>query len=250
MKITRKEKHARQFQSEHVTVIACTNRPEHFERLLANFKRQKYLAKELLIILNNDSMKLKQYVEKSKKKGDIRLFQIPEKKSLGHCLNYAVTRAKHKVIARFDDDDYYSPYYLNTMMYAMNQSKADIVGKRACLVYLESSSKLILRHPNDQNCHVNQIAGATLMCRKKVFSKVRFHPVSLGESVGFLIRCRRKGYKIYATDCFHYVIRRRANKSSHTWKISDRKLRAQSIEFKGSGANYRNCALGQYYANT
>ncbi|MFB8377299.1 glycosyltransferase [Paenibacillus taichungensis] len=250
MKITRKEKRARQFQSEDVTVIACTNRAEYFDRLLANYRRQKYRAKELIIILNKDSMELKHYMEKSKRRSDIRLYQIPEKKSLGQCLNYAVARAKHKVIARFDDDDYYSPYYLNTMMHALNQSKADIVGKRACLVYLESSSKLLLRHPKDQNCHVDQVAGATLMGRKKVFSKVRFRRVSLGESVGFLIRCKRKGYKIYATDCSHYVIRRRANKSSHTWKISDRKLLAQSIELRGCGSDYKSYALCQRYANT
>ncbi|WP_127548212.1 glycosyltransferase [Paenibacillus amylolyticus] len=249
MKITREENRARQFQSEDVSVIACTNRAEHFNRLLANYSRQKYVAKELIIILNKDSMELKDYIKKSKTRSDVRMYQVPEKKSLGHCLNYAVSQAKYQVVARFDDDDYYSPYYLNTMMYTLKQSKADIVGKRACLVYLESSSKLLLRHPKEKNRPVDQVSGATLLFRKKVFNKVRFHSVSLGECVGFLIRCKRSGYKIYASDCSHYVIRRRVHKSSHTWKISDRKLLAQSVELKGSGRDYKRYALLQYYAN-
>ncbi|KQY80778.1 hypothetical protein ASD24_17805 [Paenibacillus sp. Root52] len=250
MHLTRREKRARQFQSEDVSVIVCTNRPEHFNRLLANYGRQKYAAKELIIVLNNDSMKLKDYMKKINKRSDVRLYQVSEKKSLGHCLNYAIRRAKHQIIARFDDDDYYSPYYLNTMMYTLNHSKADIVGKRACLVYLESNSKLLLRHPKDQNCIVDQVAGATLLFRKKVFKKVQFQPVSLGECVGFLIRCKRRGYKIYASGWSHYVIRRRANKSNHTWKISDHQLLVQSIELKKCDADYRSYALSECYAKT
>jgi glycosyltransferase involved in cell wall biosynthesis len=230
------------YQSYGVSVITCTNRTEHFKRLIANYNRQRYKTKELIVILNKDSMKLKYYIRKYSRRKDIFLYQLPEKNSLGFCLNYAISKTNHAYIARFDDDDYYSPHYLNTMMHALKSSKADIVGKRACLIYLESSNKLILRHPKEQNCRVEHIAGATLLCSKKIFKTVQFNPLSLGETVGFLKRCKRKGYKVYSTDCFHYVVRRRAKKESHTWKISDRTLIAQSKYVASCGSRYQRYA--------
>ncbi|WP_341283022.1 glycosyltransferase family A protein [Paenibacillus sp. FSL H8-0537] len=243
MKTAAKSKRAN--QSDAVSIITCTNRPEHFKRLMANYKRQRYKSKELIVVLNKDSMNLKNYLRKYKQRKDILLYQLPEKKSLGYCLNYAIIKANHAYISRFDDDDYYSPFYLNTMMHALRKSKTDIVGKRACLIYLESSSRLLLRHPKEQNRYVEQIAGATLLCSKKIFNKVRFRPVSLGETVGFLRRCKRKGYNVYSTDCFHYVTRRRAQKDSHTWKISDRKLISQSKQITACGSRYRRYATNK-----
>ncbi|MGD8188506.1 glycosyltransferase [Brevibacillus ginsengisoli] len=240
MKVTDKSKLT--FPSDAVTVITCTNRPQHFNRLLANYNRQQYKTKELIVILNKNSMKLDNYIRRFKHRKDIFIYQLPEKRSLGYCLNYAISKANHPYIARFDDDDYYSPFYLHTMMCALKKSKANIVGKRACLIYLESSTKLILRHPKAQNRFVNQILGATLLCSKKIFNKVRFNPISLGETVDFLRRCRRKRYRIYSTDCFHFVIRRRAHKGSHTWKISDRKLISQSKLIAVRGSHYQSYA--------
>lgn len=227
-----------------VSVITCTNRPQHFERLVGNYMRQKYKMKELIVVLNKNSMKLQDYLGKIKQCKDISIYKLPESKTIGDCLNYAISKAKYDYISRFDDDDYYSPFYLQSMMRALRKSKSDIVGKRACLVFLESSSRLLLRHPKEENTFVEQIAGATLTCRKQIFNKVRFNAVSLGETVGFLKRCTNKGYRIYSTDRSHFVIRRRAQKGSHTWKISDRMLIAQSKEIAHnvSSSNYR------YYA--
>jgi glycosyltransferase involved in cell wall biosynthesis len=231
------------YESEAVSVITCTNRPNYFKRLLANYDRQKYKSKELIVILNNDSMNLAKYQTMCKSRHDISIYQRPAKKALGSCLNDAICKARYKYIARFDDDDYYSPYYLNTMMDALAKSKADIVGKRACLVYMEADTELFLRYPKEQMCQVEQISGATLLCYKRIFNKVRFRPVSLGETVGFLKRCHMKGFQIYSADCYHYVIQRRAEKNNHTWKISDQRLKSQSRKIKLCGSDYRRYAV-------
>ncbi|MFF2479676.1 glycosyltransferase [Paenibacillus sp. NPDC058071] len=231
------------YESKPVSVITCTNRPKYIKRLLANYNRQKYKSKELILILNNDSMKLAEYRNRCKSRKDISIFKRSAKRALGSCLNDAIRKARYGFIARFDDDDYYSPYYLNTMMDALAKSKADIVGKRACLVHLEADSKLFLRYPKKQMREVKQIAGATLLCRKQIFDEVQFPPVSLGETVGFLKRSHKKGYRIYSTDCYHYVINRRAEKKYHTWKISDKKLKSQSKIIKVSRSNYKRYAV-------
>ncbi|MUT67087.1 glycosyltransferase family 2 protein [Paenibacillus sp. NEAU-GSW1] len=226
-----------------VSVIASTNRPQFFDRLLANFMRQRHAAKELIIVLNKDSMQLAHYRKKaSDKKLPVSVYQLPEKTSLGYCLNYAVSKSRYEHIARFDDDDYYSPSYLDKQLEAMYRTKADIIGKRACLIYLESSGQLILRYPTEQNRFTTEVAGATLLSKKRVFEKIRFRNISLGESVGFLQRSKKAGYRIYATDCGNYVIIRRTDKKGHTWKISDKQLISQSKVVNLKGADYRKYA--------
>ncbi|WP_282943075.1 glycosyltransferase family A protein [Paenibacillus sp. RC67] len=212
-----------------VSVIVSTNRPHYFERMIANFMRQTYEPKELIVILNKDSMFLTKYQRKAAKyNASISVHQLPESTSLGYCLNYAINQARFPIISRFDDDDYYGARYLKSQLEGLKSSGADIVGKRACYAYLEASNKLILRYPKEQNCFVKQIAGATFVCRKKLFRKIKFLNCTLGETVGWLRRSLAKGYKIYSTDCDHYVIMRRKNKASHTWRISDQKLMSQS----------------------
>lgn len=36
-----------------------------------------------------------------------------EKITLGECLNYGIQKVKHKLIAKFDDDDFYSKKYIS-----------------------------------------------------------------------------------------------------------------------------------------
>ncbi|MGG1618877.1 hypothetical protein ACIFQM_03465 [Paenibacillus sp. NRS-1782] len=80
------------------------------------------------------------------------------------------------MVAKFDDDDYYSPFYLKEQVKELKRTKSDIVGKHSCLVYLSASN---------------------------------------------LRKCRKKGFKTYATSPFNYVYQRRQNKKSHTWRAGD-----------------------------
>ncbi|GJM73948.1 hypothetical protein HMSSN036_61640 [Paenibacillus macerans] len=90
-------------------------------------------------------------------------------------------------------------------MKALNRSNADVVGKRAYLAYLEAKKLLVLRFPKQQNKFVGVVAGGTILFKRRVFDRVRFPHVSLGEDVSFLSRCRAKGYKVYAPDPYNYV---------------------------------------------
>ncbi|WP_239004562.1 glycosyltransferase [Paenibacillus tepidiphilus] len=204
-----------------VSIIVCTNRPRFFDQLVGNFRNQQYKHKELIIILNKDSMKLGQYARKVRAYPDIRVFQVPEKVSLGQCLNCGITKARYPLIAKFDDDDYYSPYYLREQVRMLNRTGSDIVGKHACLVYLTATRQLIIRSPRERDKPVVFIQGGTVLFRRQVAKQVLFPDRSIGEDVAFLRRCKRKGFKAYATSPYNYVYMRRANKQTHTWKAGD-----------------------------
>lgn len=205
-----------------VSIIVCTNRPRFFSNILRNFRRQRFANKELIIILNKDSMKLNKYQHAARSYGNVSVYKVPERISLGQCLNCGITRAKYAYLTKFDDDDYYSPYYLQEQIQALRRTRSDLAGKHACLVYLTASRKLIIRSPREMNKSVHFVQGGTILFTRRVAREVSFPDRSLGEDVAFLRKCKAKGYTVYATSPYNYVYMRRKNKGSHTWKVSDR----------------------------
>lgn len=207
-----------------VSIITCTNRQSYINNLFNNYARQRHSNKELIIIINSNEIPLSLYQRLAKKHRNVQVFRLPEKFSLGACLNYAVKKTKYNYIAKFDDDDYYAPYYLTDSLQAFKRTNADIIGKRAHYMYLRGSKTLILRFPNDEKRYVSILPGATLVIKRNVFSKVQFPNQNIGEDDGFCLLSKNKGYKIYSAEKDNFVAIRRKNSSKHTWIISDREL--------------------------
>ncbi|MDI4649132.1 glycosyltransferase [Cohnella hashimotonis] len=211
-----------------VTVIACTNRRDYLDNLFRNYARQTHAVKELVVVVNNDRIPLAPYRRMAGKHRNVRIYRMPEHRSLGACLNFAVGKARYGRIAKFDDDDYYAPYYLTDSLRALRAFKADVVGKRAHYMYLRGARKLILRFGRDENKPVGRLPGATLVFRKRVFERARFPDRSVGEDDLFCDLSRRQGYRVYSGGRFNFVAVRRKNSANHTWIIGDRELLAHN----------------------
>ncbi|MGM1045708.1 MAG: glycosyltransferase [Bacillota bacterium] len=209
-----------------ISIITCTNRQSYLRNLFNNYIRQNHPKKELIIIVNDNKIPLAPYKRLANKLRNIQVFRVAEHHSLGACLNYAVRKTKYSYIAKFDDDDYYAPYYLKDSLQAFQKTNADILGKRAHYMYLRGSKTLILRFPHDENRPVTKIPGATLVIKRDVLNKVQFPNQSVGEDDLFCIRSKRKGYKVYSAGKYNFVAIRRKNSSNHTWIISDEELLA------------------------
>lgn len=176
-------------------------------------------------------MNIHDYKKMARKYKHVRVFQLPEKLSLGRCLNFAVKKTKYHYIAKFDDDNYYAPYYLTDNMLTFTRTKADVVGKRANYMYLRGSKMLILRRHKAENRYVSVLPGATLVFKRKVFRNVRFPNRTVGEDTKFCLKCKAKGYKIFSGGKYNFASVRRKNSKNHTWIISDKKLLASSIKY-------------------
>jgi len=232
-----------------VSIITCTNRPQYFKDIIANFKTQRYQMKELIIVLNKDSMVLDKYRKQTQAYKNISIYKVSEKVSLGKCLNYGINKSKYPYIAKFDDDDYYSPYYLLEQIKYIKQTGADVIGKKAYLTYLEGRKLLLMRFPRQQHRFLGSVSGGTLLFKRKVFERVRFANVSLGEDVNFLSKCRAEGFRIYASSPHNYVAIRRKNKLSHTWTVGDSYLIAGS-RVVARNNNFRQYAVKLVSENT
>ncbi|MBP1934395.1 reverse transcriptase domain-containing protein [Ammoniphilus resinae] len=207
-----------------VSVITCTNKSRFMKNIFTNYHKQTVNNKELIIILNNDQLNLNEWRQEARKFENVSVYQLSAKVSLGNCLNYAITKAKYNHIAKFDDDDYYAPAYLSDSLHAMQLTNADVVGKRTHFMYLPDSKRLYLRFPTRENQFVSRIQGGTILAKRKVFEKVQFRDVSLGEDNRFYEDCHANGLKIYSTNRFFYVYKRRKRNSNHTWKTNRRRL--------------------------
>ena len=150
-----------------VSVITCTNNFKFINNLLNNYKNQNWGNKELIIIINRDDINLLPYRNKSKYLKNVSIYRLPEKTSLGKCLNFAVARTRYQYVAKFDHDDYYAPNYLKRSVGTLKRKEVDVVWKSSVYVYLNSRKSLLLRYPNKRDRLVGFVAGGTIMFKKK-----------------------------------------------------------------------------------
>ncbi|OMD61584.1 glycosyltransferase family 2 protein [Paenibacillus odorifer] len=216
--------------SSAVSILTCTKRMDCIKTIFDNYQRQNFKSKELIVIINNDSLKIEDYIHAAKKHKNVRIYKLPEYRSLGFCLNFGVHLANYSCIAKFDDDDYYSANYLTDSMNILHKTKADIVGKRAHYMYLTDKKLLLLRYLHMENKQVTNVQGATLLVKRNVFQQISFPDWNKGECVKFCADCAAQGFKIYAGNKYNFAAIRRKNLKDHTWVVSDKKLLAQNVK--------------------
>ncbi|WP_440604047.1 glycosyltransferase [Bacillus sp. GB_SG_008] len=202
-----------------VSIITCTIREEYIENVFRNYEQQVWRDKELIIILNKDTMDLNKWKKKAVSYHNIRVYQLHEQATLGDCLNFGVEKSKYNHIAKFDDDDYYGPYYLAHAMHEFKNTEISVLGKSSYYVYFKNKKALMLVS-NTEKAFTDSVAGATLIFKKEVFKKVQFEKVNRAEDYFFIDSCKKNGFKIYSTDKHNFAVVRH-DTEKHTWKLSD-----------------------------
>lgn len=191
------------------------------KNIFSNYVRQNFENKEMIIVLNHDDMDINIWREKAKKHKNVSVYQLSEKCKLGKCLNYGIGKAKYDLVAKFDDDDYYAPDYLNEAINTLNKSKASIVGKHTSFLYFEGENALMLFRKGGEKKYRRHVKGGTLLFKKSVWDKIKFNEQLVSASdADFLRRCKAKGFHIFSSSKYNYVCVRRKNVKSHTQKTS------------------------------
>jgi glycosyltransferase involved in cell wall biosynthesis len=196
------------------------------DNIFENFERQEWKKKELIIILNKDKMNIKKWKRRSMGIENVSIYQLPEEKTLGECLNFGIEKARYDIVAKFDDDDYYSPYYLTEAMEIFLTTDAQLVGKGKSFMYFEEQKLLTIRSLGSENKPgKSSLKGGTLIFKKEIYPDVKFPSrVGNGTDNKFVGLCKKKDIKIHTTSRYNYVYIRRSNKNSHTFKLSNTKL--------------------------
>ncbi|MGG7620397.1 glycosyltransferase [Bacillus coreaensis] len=226
------------------SIITCTVRDECMDNVFKNYQKQDYKEKELIIILNKDSMDVDKWKRRSVLDRNIKIVQLPQYTSLGDCLNYGVECSKYKTIAKFDDDDFYGPYYINEAMNVIENTKAMVVGKSTFYIYFQQEKSLYLYNCNNEQRFINPhkhystkdfLAGASLVINKDVFKHVTFPSLNLGEDSNFQQECLKNDILMYSTSRHHFAYIRYPYSHYHSSDVKDYLLKKRSrLVSKGS----------------
>ena len=210
-----------------VSIIAPTNKQKYIDNIFANYIRLNYMHKELIIILNNNKLNIKDYKMEAEGLKDIRVFQLDENCTLGECLNFGIEQSKYNYISKMDDDDYYGPNYLLDLMNVFQYTDAQLTGKTTRFIYFEDNNTLGIFSPNHENVYVSHnIAGGTLTFQKAKFEKIKFRSIKTnGTDTHFLRDCNDAKIKMFSADKYNYVYMKHRNLDDHTWRISSNELK-------------------------
>ena len=209
-----------------ITVVTSTIRENMLERVLENFSRQSVEEKELIIILNKNHLKLENLGAPN-----IRVFQLDEEKTLGECLNFGSMQARYETIAKFDDDDYYSPVYLENAHRVLKDKGADVVGKAGIFVYFKKDKLLTVFRPGMNSFFLKNkrvfLAGGTLVFKKEVLEKAPFQALNNGEDIQFQKDCLDQKLSLYSGSLHDYVLIRYPESHQHSWRVLDETFQKQ-----------------------
>lgn len=229
---------------EGISVITPTTRKTCISQILSNFLGQRFVNKELIIIINNDEIQPSDFqLATIPQQFNIQIYQIPAKESLGSCLNMAIKKAKYKYIAKFDDDDYYAPAYLDEMYDAFNKTGCDVVCKHSIFYYLEEYGELAMLSVGGRNRTVIRGAGATICAKRAIFETIQFAKLRVGTDTDFFRQCLQEGYKCYSTSNYNYLCFRSKDAGQHTWKITAKELRKSSMRYFIKKMTYEEACL-------
>ena len=204
-----------------VGVLLMTNNPDRLPLALDRLSRIRY--RPMRVVLGLHGFKPNERVERlvEQWEGDrslaVRVFDSAI--SLGRCLNESAEMTSSPLLAKFDDDDLYGPWYLDEAVDELSRSNADLVGKASQFVHLADSQQLVLFQPGRENAAVGYVNGPTFVMRRGTWEKVRFpHRRARVDSI-FVRGLKAIGGSIRSSSRFEFVLTRQG--SRHTWQASD-----------------------------
>ena len=209
-----------------VTPMISTNRPEQVAHVLYYLHAQ--VGVEMApVILAHGFTPSRTEVARAKELGlDVTWLYAPATESLGQCYNRILQVAQGDWVAKMDDDDLYSPYYLLEQLAATDYSGADLVGKHAHYMYLASKDVTVLRFTPWEHRFTSFVSGPTIVGRRDLLQEVGFVDRTTGEDSALLKDVSASGGKIFSTSRFGFVQMRGSQK--HTWAVSDFEVLANS----------------------
>lgn len=218
-----------------VSALVPTIRPQQLDHVFATVARQHGVKTQLVLLTHGFEVAEAEIAELKARHGvsDVVVLSAGREVSLGECLNRCVAAADGEVLAKMDDDDHYGSQYLSDQLFALEFSRANIVGKQAHYMHLVDSKATILRFGHKEHRFTDFVMGPTIVAPKETFIVNPFPELGLGEDTGFLRNAGKAGLQIYSADRFNFYQVRSGN--GHTWQVDDAELLASgALKFYGA----------------
>jgi hypothetical protein len=221
-----------------VSVILTTNRPDYVEQAIGQVKAQTYPETELVLVLHGDQHTHTDQELETFHGSPFTVVRVPSKVVYGEAINRGVAASTGSLIAKMDDDDWYSPQHLWDLVHAMDYSGADLVGKAAEYVYLEELDITIRRMVNGSETYGNRnLGGGTFLIKRTTLNNIGgWRRVRINEDRGMIEDVMAVG-TIYRTFGHGYLLNRRPG--GHTWTAdTDYFLEQASSQLPGCAVDW------------
>lgn len=209
-----------------VSTLVSTIRPHQLEHVFRTVGSQTGVSVELILLTHGFEAEEFEVAKLARAHGveSYKVLVGSADLSLGECLNLCVKASSGEVLTKMDDDDFYSPNYLLDLLFALEYSRADVVGKQAHYMHFEKSAITVLRSAHMEHRFSRLVMGPTITASREVFEANPFEARSRGEDTAFLSAVAASGGSIYSADRFNYCQMRSG--SGHTWSVADDELAA------------------------
>lgn len=212
-----------------VSVLLATNRPEMIRGAIDMILQQRYPDFEIVCGLHGFEASPAVFETAQAAGRDVRIHTAPSDADFGLLLRDLAKLAQGDLVTKWDDDDWYAPDHLVDLVSAMRYSGAEVVGKAAEYVFLESEALTIQRFSQGRESFSTTIAGGTLMLGRKYLDSLGGWPAGQRRVDRLLLeRVERVGGRIYRMHGDGYLLRRSARPADHTWTVESDYFVAQA----------------------
>jgi glycosyltransferase involved in cell wall biosynthesis len=218
-------------------MVTPTRRVELAAHCVETFRRQRWPAKDLVLVVNRDSLDGAEAVAREiRDSDDMQIINVPEERYAGACLNVGHVLARGDYCFRMDDDDYYGDHYLMDMMLHLRAIDADVVGKPPRFCYFEAEGLACERQfkvpeltflPADRMARNSLwLGGNTLGGRREALLRIRYGDFVYGAAdTVFQMTAGDRGARIASLDELNMIASRREEAGAHTWSASVEELK-------------------------
>jgi hypothetical protein len=187
-----------------VSIIAILTSTDSFKNIWANYNRQSYPKKELILILPNSFPELANEFEELLERNDVMLMEFDGSTALTDCFILAIEQARFDYIAWFGTTDYYGAEFLTDLINAFQYTDASVVGKYTHYNYSSKTKSLDLQFPGSEYGYVDCLLGNALIAKREIAMDGKLiELVSLTEKE--LCLYHDPNIKMFAADRFNYI---------------------------------------------
>lgn len=196
-----------------------SRRPDFVVEAVDRMSQQTYRPLRIAVGLHGPAVEaehaVRQRLEQSEIPHVVTAFapSVPQ----GACLNALVEESPGDVIIKIDDDDWYSPVFVDDMMGALEFSGAAIVGKAAAFVRLRDGRFVLLRTTSYRE--VDHVVGPTITAHRWAWEAVRFPNRYERVDSKFLQGARSAGLRVVSHHPWDFCVIR--HDRGHSWTASD-----------------------------
>lgn len=204
-----------------VSIVLPTRRRDLIPRILRQIEQQSYSQIEVILAIHGDAtLPQASQLAISSFAGSLVALNIDDSVPLGEVLNMASSAASGELIAKMDDDDWYSSMHIEDLVLAREYSGAELVGCPVEFSYLEGLD-ITTRRSHSGEKFTDHVAGGTMLLSKQDLKRVgSWRPTSSAVDRALIDATRASGARIYRTHGQNYVMHRRPKghaSQTHTW---------------------------------